>query len=707
MGDTTEQSPTGQPTKRLSHEEIARAESKALIKESLKEDKATNELLDRIDRVESNQFEAYDTLQDEPGFKQDYDTFVEKFKNEGNDDSYEALSLATGQIYDPDREEELLAKYPELNSIRDKYSEKISTLRQITADVAELKGRAIEALLPETAGRIRYLKSHFDYSQVSNPHASANDVLDIAFLAERIPSDLDITFQYYSGYTKSDRKDAEFRAIFRAREGLKYLDEKLEGTYLIIDEVSTEPSEAEIAKAKEIFARANEAASYIQIMRSKVQFYTRTVMGNVYDETLAEGVSSYRQTEEGIPVTVVGNNRLMIAEAKRIEYELENSELFEFYDPAREVSEEEHAHAIRDIQTHADNVMRWEKLKKRHSYNLVLEFSSTMPITGFTADLQRDGKLPDFLTENPLIAVGIAARIKELRPQYERIGILPVQSKEVIEEIKPEQTPFSGTINGLEQKAGLELVLDEQVVRKSITEAFPTYFTQNLSEINFAESADLPPEVTTREDAENYKRDFEREWILGDLYHEVFEHIVDMLSMEEMQGYDAAIAQDVSNGKARHVSSYARKSSITSDELGDKEDFCDAGSMFLTKPANLYLISPERYKFMVELFASHMPEDAAGKYRHYHYSKITEAVNMLASQEVIDYTPVDSTTKVLVTTVQELALRAHELAGDSDYRQEQASSKWTTVGRYEPEGLKNGKPAGKINIYMSPYLTVI
>jgi hypothetical protein len=181
---------------------------------------------------------------------------------------------------------------------------------------------------------------------------------------------------------------------------------------------------------------------------------------------------------------------------------------------------------------------------------------------------------------------------------------------------------------------------------------------------------------------------------LSTLIHEIGEHAVFKLTLDELQSWETAIAEDGKNGVTA-VSWYAKAKLLAATSEMDtyhahKEDFCDSLGEFVTGGLDLYIKAPARFNFMLNYICSHLsPEDA---------TYFRNAINSRTA-EYEEHAVENSISKE--------AARAPLIAHETLKHEDLQLSAGTMVGQCIPTIDGNGNVTSEIKLYGSPYVKVV
>lgn len=260
---------------------------------------------------------------------------------------------------------------------------------------------------------------------------------------------------------------------------------------------------------------------------------------------------------------------------------------------------------------------------------------------------QNDGDFPNWLLDNPQLVLFTSNKLKENIAQLKQQGIIHQDSEYLATLEKKNVTRLDFDITGdFNEDKGYRTVFDnpqgaiEQfLTRQDARFVIPQYFFDNLTSIHFSSEADLYKVF----DIKN-KVDWARGSMLlrlkisETLLHEVFEHVVTKLTIDDLKGWEKASDEDgVSISMYEKITLFEQ--SDASDEIkafARKEGFCDAGAMFYTNPTALKIANPNRYQFMLNFWSKHLPEEKRQEFRNTYEFETNDNIAQIQQQNALD-----------------------------------------------------------------------
>lgn len=598
-----------------------------------------------------------------------------------------ALNMGIGHLpieTDEDRESLSLLSEPILTFIEEQKDD-IKKFRDLLQETKVLEEKELSRIEGEFSKEFEEVSSHFKWDALLDDSIDSGDAYKRFYALSRL-TDLKGAINSLSDLDSRMR----LRATRLRLDDVRKLKTEAEESGLLSKEITTPPevSEQDYETSLEVFRHMDETKRKIDTID---EYHALT---SNYDKRgkahVVHTVAGWYRDDDGVPLKISGDKVATYIVAQRIQKEAQLAKVEEYF---REENEDEQKleASRKNVEENLGQVSRWLELNQEFRPNFVAT-KTEIDFILLAYRTQQEGQLPEIFLQNPSLIVKLSEDLDKMKPDLAKKGMIRRENPwDTPEEERIGRANFEGSVLGTEEREGFSRIVTEDSIKKYIGDMIPAAFHKDIKAIRFNAEEDT---LTEGQGYYEYSQDiaygmmeYHYQSTMSTLVHEVFEEAKMKLSLDEMESWSDAIKKERDeNEDASYISHYARASSLESEGHGDKEDFCDSGSMFITAPEDLRLVSPRRYEFMVRLIASRLPKPLETGYIE---SKMAQKVE----------TPIE----VEYKQVKRKVMLAHNEAPMEVFKKEVEEAKWDTLGQRKQDEEIDGTV---LEMYNSPYVKI-
>lgn len=661
------------------------------------------EIPQRVADLEDRIFESETKLRDK--LQIDLEPMREQLESITSDDpDFQILDAAFLRLDGSTTADSVLAdqgmeKYPLLRQVYDSNKDAIDSLVQMKRDVAELCTRDYDRLYNQVRDQVDYIASHVDYERVVDSEFSSqgdsrfiSKLNDVSFVSATIHAfhDLDTSIDIHGEYVY----------LRMQRDKVEEIGKDVKD--FIVETEIPEPSAEDASRAREAITLSHlkELGARYALHKEILHYTLPRDEPRSYDSTIPviDHFSIYRaftddESNNGVPVVLSHNSRLQVEVSKRV---LQEANAIPEY--ALTPTEGQVQQSQEYLNEKLSQAAKFQRLSEGYKgYVRTQQLTKNIPFSYVISYYEANGTIPTLSTflydvSQDALTVALSEELKLQEKSLKDKGVLKRTEREVYpDDVK---TQALDAVIVIPPSEGLPC-FSEDTLHNDVVTRLPGYMLEGLQAITFVEDSRVP----TYQVPENFpykdsvvlvaKKEF-----LSTLIHEIGEHAVFKLTLDELQSWETAIAEDGKNGVTA-VSWYAKAKLLAATSEMDtyhahKEDFCDSLGEFVTGGLDLYIKAPARFNFMLNYICSHLsPEDA---------TYFRNAINSRTA-EYEEHAVENSISKE--------AARAPLIAHETLKHEDLQLSAGTMVGQCIPTIDGNGNVTSEIKLYGSPYVKVV